>query len=82
MANRAFFYFTICLPGIESNTFTVLPQGDGKLPVWQMVVAATALSNTVQNFLTLRFTKRLYNNVPAAQPGRSSTLVSRICSLC
>lgn len=65
--------FTNCLPEIESNPFTVLPQHDGKLPVWQMAVAATALFNTVQNFLTLRFTTRLYNNVPATQPGVSST---------
>jgi hypothetical protein len=38
-----------------------------------MVVAASALFNTVQNFVTLSLTKRLYNNVPAAQPGLSST---------
>jgi Erg28 like protein len=37
--------------------------------MWQIVVAATALFNTVQNFVTLHFTKRLYNNVPAAHPG-------------
>ncbi|KAI0280808.1 Erg28-like protein [Russula aff. rugulosa BPL654] len=45
-----------------------LPEGDGKLPMWQIAVAATALFNTVQNFVTLHFTKRLYNNVPAAHP--------------
>ncbi|KAN0132992.1 Erg28 [Lactarius tabidus] len=45
-----------------------IPQGNGNLPVWQMVVAASALFNTVQNFVTLSLTKRLYNNVPAAQP--------------
>ncbi|KAI0300887.1 Erg28-like protein [Russula brevipes] len=45
-----------------------LPQSDGKLPVWQIAVAATAVFNTMQNFLTLRFTKRLYNNVPATFP--------------
>ncbi len=49
----------------------VLPQDDGKLPTWQLAVAATALFNTLQNFVTLRFTKRIYNNVPAAQPGLS-----------
>ena len=53
---------------------TVLPGGDGYLPAWQMIVAATAVFNTVQNFVTLSLTKRLYNNVPATQPGRSSTL--------
>ncbi|KAI9511837.1 Erg28-like protein [Russula earlei] len=45
-----------------------LPQGDGKLPIWQVVVAAAAVFNTVQSFITLHFTKRLYNNVPGAQP--------------
>jgi hypothetical protein len=49
--------------------FPVLPQSDGKLPIWQIAVAATAVFNTMQNFLTLRFTKRLYNNVPATFPG-------------
>jgi hypothetical protein len=51
------------------STFLVLPEGDGKLPIWQIAVAATALFNAVQNFVTLHLTKRLYNNVPAAQPG-------------
>jgi hypothetical protein len=37
--------------------------------MWQIAVAATALFNAVQNFVTLHLTKRLYNNVPAAQPG-------------
>jgi len=37
--------------------------------MWQITVAATALFNAVQNFVTLRLTKRLYNNVPAAHPG-------------
>ncbi|KAH9068441.1 Erg28-like protein [Lactarius deliciosus] len=46
----------------------LLPQGDGKLPIWQMIVAATAVFNTLQNFVTLRFTRRLYNNVSAAEP--------------
>ncbi|KAH8994980.1 hypothetical protein EDB92DRAFT_1848576 [Lactarius akahatsu] len=46
----------------------LLPQGDGKLPIWQMVIATTAVLNTLQNFVTLRFTRRLYNNVSAAEP--------------
>ncbi|KAI0303723.1 Erg28-like protein [Multifurca ochricompacta] len=49
-----------------NNNF--LPHGDGKLPTWQLAVAATALFNTIQNFLTLQFTKRLYNNVSPTQP--------------
>ena len=37
--------------------------------MWQIAVAATALFNAVQNFVTLQLTKRLYNNVPAIHPG-------------
>ena len=37
--------------------------------MWQIAVATTALFNTIQSFITLHFTKRLYNNVPAAHPG-------------
>jgi len=33
-----------------------------------MLVATAALLNTVENFRTLSLAKRLYNNVPAAQP--------------
>ncbi|KAI0264385.1 Erg28-like protein, partial [Gloeopeniophorella convolvens] len=40
-----------------------LPPGDGSLPSWHIAVAATAIFNTVQNYITLHFTKRLYNNV-------------------
>jgi hypothetical protein len=57
------------IPPPAESSFLVLPQGDGKLPTWQIAVAATALFNTVQNFVTLQFTKRLYNNVPATHPG-------------
>ncbi|KAF8273270.1 Erg28-like protein [Lactarius quietus] len=46
----------------------LLPQSDGNLPAWQMLVATAALLNTVENFRTLSLAKRLYNNVPAAQP--------------
>ena len=55
---------------IQSH-FVVFPQGDGKLPIWQIAVAVTAVFNTVQNFITLSLTKRLYNAVPATQPGIS-----------
>jgi Erg28 like protein len=63
---------------IDSNfltepPFLVLPQGDGNLPIWQVIVATTALFNTVQNFLTLQLTNRLYDNVPKTQPGTSPT---------
>lgn len=68
MVNNCMFnVFKYALP-LKSSSL-VLPQGDGKLPTWQIAVAVTALFNTVQNFVTLHFTKRLYNNVPAAHPG-------------
>ncbi|KAF8738110.1 hypothetical protein AX14_011870 [Amanita brunnescens Koide BX004] len=41
-----------------------LPQTSGWLAHWQLFVAVTALFNTVQNYLTLKFTRRIYNNVP------------------
>jgi hypothetical protein len=66
---------------IESNTSAVLPRGDGNLPAWQMILAVTSLFNTVQNFVTLSLTKRLYNNVPPTQPGRSSKLFVD-CGVC
>ncbi|KAK7454644.1 ergosterol biosynthesis protein [Stygiomarasmius scandens] len=46
--------------------FTFLPQEQGWLPYWQLVVATTALFNTVQNFLTLKLTKRIYSRSPDA----------------
>jgi len=56
---------------IESH-FVVFPQVDGKLPIWQIAVAVTAVFNTAQNFFTLNLTKRVYNAVPQTQPGISS----------
>ncbi|KJA22893.1 hypothetical protein HYPSUDRAFT_163843 [Hypholoma sublateritium FD-334 SS-4] len=42
-----------------------LPTSAGWLAHWQLLVAASAVFNTVQNFCTLKLTRRLYNNVPA-----------------
>lgn len=44
--------------------FIVLPKTEGWLPKWQLVVASLAIFNTVQNFTTLKLTRRLYNAVP------------------
>ncbi|KDQ57177.1 hypothetical protein JAAARDRAFT_178759 [Jaapia argillacea MUCL 33604] len=41
-----------------------LPQAEGWLPKWQLLVAVTAVFNTAQNFVTLKLTRRIYNNVP------------------
>jgi len=46
----------------------LFPQVDGKLPIWQIAVAVTAVFNTAQNFFTLNLTKRVYNAVPQTQP--------------
>ncbi|KAF8896269.1 Erg28 like protein-domain-containing protein [Infundibulicybe gibba] len=43
-----------------------IPQQAGWLPKWQLFVAVTAVFNTVQNFATLKLTRRIYNNVPPA----------------
>jgi hypothetical protein len=41
-----------------------LPQGPGWLPTWQLFLAATSIFNTVQNFVTLNLTQRIYGNQP------------------
>ncbi|EIN03721.1 Erg28-like protein [Punctularia strigosozonata HHB-11173 SS5] len=50
---------------MASSLLSYLPQTDGLLPKWQLVVAAAAVFNTVQNFATLKLTRRLYNQAPA-----------------
>lgn len=42
----------------------VLPQSTGLLPKWQLLVSVMAVFNTVQNFATLKLTRRIYNRVP------------------
>ncbi|KAG9105003.1 ergosterol biosynthesis protein [Ceratobasidium sp. 370] len=41
-----------------------LPQAVGLLPKWQLVVSSMAVFNTIQNFLTLSLTKRIYSKQP------------------
>lgn len=45
--------------------YTDLPQSEGWLPKWQLVVASLALFNTAQNFATTALTKRVYSNSPS-----------------
>ncbi|PPQ67517.1 hypothetical protein CVT25_006058, partial [Psilocybe cyanescens] len=40
-----------------------LPTSAGWLAYWQLLVATTAVFNSVQNFVTLKLTRRIYNNV-------------------
>ncbi|KIJ12810.1 hypothetical protein PAXINDRAFT_136700 [Paxillus involutus ATCC 200175] len=44
--------------------FDALPKAEGLLPKWQLVVATMAVFNTLQNFATLKLTRRLYAGVP------------------
>ncbi|KAI0691529.1 Erg28-like protein [Cerioporus squamosus] len=39
-----------------------LPQGPGYLPAWLLVVAVTAALNTVSNFASLTFSRKLYKD--------------------
>ncbi|EIW79985.1 Erg28-like protein [Coniophora puteana RWD-64-598 SS2] len=41
-----------------------LPQAEGLLPKFQLVAASLSIFNTVQNFATLKFTRRLYGLAP------------------
>ena len=41
-----------------------LPTSAGWLAYWQLFVAGAAVFNFIQNFATLKFTRRVYNNVP------------------
>ncbi|KAG0705666.1 Erg28 like protein-domain-containing protein [Suillus ampliporus] len=43
-----------------------LPKSEGLLPTWQLVVATMAVFNTIQNFATLKLTRRLYTGVPSS----------------
>jgi len=40
-----------------------LPQAEGWLPKWQLIVAVMAFFNAAQNFATLKLTRRIYGNV-------------------
>ncbi|KAG6917009.1 hypothetical protein DXG01_004274 [Tephrocybe rancida] len=41
-----------------------LPQSEGLLGYWQLIVAVTAVFNSVQNFMTLKLTRKIYNVKP------------------
>lgn len=38
-----------------------LPKTEGYLAYWQLFIAVTAVFNSVQNFATLKLTRRIYN---------------------
>ncbi|KAH0585421.1 hypothetical protein H2248_008662 [Termitomyces sp. 'cryptogamus'] len=43
-----------------------LPNSEGLLAYWQLLVAAAAVFNSLQNFATLKLTSRIYNVKPNA----------------
>ncbi|TFL04028.1 Erg28-like protein [Pterulicium gracile] len=45
---------------------TWVPQASGLLPKWQLLVASMAFFNSLQNFITLNLTRRLYNGPAVA----------------
>ncbi|TFK27208.1 Erg28-like protein [Coprinopsis marcescibilis] len=45
---------------------SLLPQTDGYLAYWQLIVASAALFNSIQNFVTLKLTRRIYDK--SSQP--------------
>jgi len=49
---------------LPAMLLSVLPPS--LLAKWQLLVALTAVFNTVQNYMTLNLTRRMYNNVSAA----------------
>ncbi|EGN98690.1 hypothetical protein SERLA73DRAFT_136580 [Serpula lacrymans var. lacrymans S7.3] len=51
-----------------------LPATEGWLPKWMLLVASMAVFNTIQNFTTLKLTRRLYS---AVSPGTVTSLQAR-----
>ena len=62
---------------VTHRVFSDLPESSGWLPTWQLTVAVMALFNTVQNFTTLKLTRRIYDNVPSAT-GQAVFIVSTV----
>ncbi|TEB34651.1 Erg28-like protein [Coprinellus micaceus] len=53
-----------------------LPQSEGYLAYWQLLVATTAVFNSLQNFITLDLTKRLYNRTATVTPLQARTFAA------
>ena len=61
-----------------------LPQTEGLLPTWQLIVAVMAFFNAAQNFATLKLTRRIYGNVapPLGSGSRVTLLVTAPADEC
>jgi len=62
---------------LETDRVTDLPTSAGWLAYWQLFVATTAVFNTIQNFVTVKLTRKLYNNVPPNTSTSSSGSATR-----
>ncbi|KAF8071720.1 Erg28 like protein-domain-containing protein [Lyophyllum atratum] len=52
---------------------TYLPKTEGYLAYWQLIVAVTAVFNSLQNFATLKLTRRIYNATAIVTPLQART---------
>ncbi|KAF7796628.1 hypothetical protein EIP86_007810 [Pleurotus ostreatoroseus] len=50
--------------GVMDYLQAYLPKTEGLLPKWLLIVTVMAVFNTVQNFTTIKLTRRLYNATP------------------
>lgn len=50
-----------------------IPQGDGLLPKWILLVSVTAFFNTIQTFVTTKLSRRLYSATPIVTPLQART---------
>ncbi len=62
---KMFFEQCICIILVSGNLCTLtlfsdLPQAAGWLPLWQLLISVTAVFNSVQNFVTLKLTRKIY----------------------
>ncbi|KAL0633863.1 ergosterol biosynthesis protein [Maublancomyces gigas] len=55
-----------------SELLSYLPQDEGLLPKWLLLVSIIAVANSVQTYATLQFTKRVYSARPDQVNGLSS----------
>ncbi|TFK40303.1 Erg28 like protein-domain-containing protein [Crucibulum laeve] len=62
LRGSSFLHATAIVPMLE-RIISFLPQTQGWLAHWQLLVAVTAVFNSLQNFATLKLTRRIYNNV-------------------
>ncbi|PQE28896.1 putative ERG28 involved in synthesis of ergosterol protein [Rutstroemia sp. NJR-2017a BBW] len=56
-----------------STVSTYLPQSEGLLPKWLLFISVTSLFNTVQCYLTLKFTRQIYNAPPTKSSSSAAT---------